>query len=605
MNSLDLHLPQESETPSSHPVPGPEEITQWLKKLPEGNLRATAPIMLGLLRGLNAKRPPASQHLQSLTLLRPNVHTIVDSLRSKYRNQPLPLENQLRVQASLSRQLLEEIALGYKCIVYDLVQNSAGKKLNNDLLIAALKQSIVQLGQQLLESYIQYRIEPTSVWGELHRLYRFAERNGLGAMPAKSLFTNKRRPTTIQQAYIRNVLLGLTQPNHLLSGQVEMIYDYLAGWTSHVRIKERMDTLAETGDMLVDLDSDQPPITATSRTRFRPIDGRHLDISQLKKRLQQALEELETDSGQSLPLAQRLYQDMLLRLDRVWAGRGERGNERDGDGKTPVMASIGLEAAHHYIGNEKEFSPEGEETQWRKARERPPRDATGAEGLSIDRQNARQTTKTDERQIDPLESGFITVEEAWSTHLYMNLPIHQQNESKAVNYAIVPWRRINHSEGGLALRLQATSSGTKTYVGSLLAFRDDKENQSWRVGVIRWLQNNSSEDFDIGIQALADYSRAVAVRALTGTGSGGEYFRSLIIGPLPTTGDPQVLVVPANIFAPGTQLLLNRDGEISFIKLTGMIETSGRFSVFAFEATEEPFIKSDNPSKRTAINTGK
>lgn len=567
--------------------------------------------MQGLLHGLNTNRPPISQHLQILALLQPTVNTIIDSLRGKYHNQPLPLDNQLRVQANLSRTLIEEMTAGYKCILVDLSQNTSGKGLRNEAFLATLRQSIVQLGQQLLECYIQYRREPTAIWGELHQLYRFAESNRLNKLPLKTSASGQQPRDTIQQAYTRVVLLSLTQPLHLLSGQAEMIYDYLEEWTTDVHLEERMDTLADTGDMLVDLASNQPPIIATSHTRFRPIDGRYLDISQLKKRLQQTLDKLEPETAQILPLAKRIFQDMLSRLCKAWAGRGDRASERADDGNTPVLASIGLEAAHYYVSGEKEFLPENDETQWKNANRHQPGNNFEDQELTISPRNTLQAGEENLSPANPNASGFITMGDAWSTHLYIDLPaqqqyidlpVQQQKEDRKADYSVEPWRRINHSEGGLALSWHANSR-IKMYIGSLLAFRDDKENLSWRIGVIRWLKNKGSDNFEIGIQALANYSRAVAVRALVGTGNGGNYFRSLIIGPLPSTGEPQALVVPANIFAPETQLMLNRDAEISYIRLTRIIETSGRFSIFAFEETDEPIITSGKPSRRTGIIT--
>jgi hypothetical protein len=385
---------------------------------------------------------------------------------------------------------------------------------------------------------------------------------------------------------MRVVLLALTQPNHLMPGQAESINNYLEHWTTGCRMEERRGTLAEAGDMLVDLDSDRPPTIATERTRFRPVKGRYFDISRLQARLAevranigQETEEQDGD-GSVLSLAERLRRDMLTRLTHAWAGRGERGAERIEDQQLFVLMCIGLNAAHHHVSDEADFDPEHDELCFHHPDEQAER-----------RELELLTTQHHETSLS-VRSGtkpsrlprFDAQGDVWTTVHNTEILAREQHENALAQYLLEPWRRINHSQGGLALQRQP-GNRAQMQVGSLVAFRDDNQSEHWRIGVIRWLQDGGPKAFEIGVMSLADNAIAVAVRAVGGTGNGGEYFRSLLITHA-TAGD--CLVVPASIYHVDTQLVLNRGSEIQYVQLTDIIETSSAFSLFAFDTIEMP-----------------
>jgi hypothetical protein len=578
LNPLRLSLPSDEELPITRKAPTPEDIESWLGKLSADAYRTLGPELQGLLRGVNLHHVLAKRHLKILILLQPTLIAVIKHLRSKYRTYPLPLEKKLSSYADLSQALLKEMAIGYKLVINDVICDFAEKSLDENMFLFAFQQSIVHLGQQLLESYIQYQPEQDGVWGELHRLYQFAERNGISTKPITPPDPQAGNIGTIQQAYMRIVLLALTQPNHLLSGQAEMIYNHLEQWIESVQMSERLGAQVSVGDMLVDLVSEQPPMIVTSFYRGQPLEGRYLDISGLKKRLEEMRNNMMTSSNaQTLPLIDRIQRDMLSRLCEAWEGRGERRSERIVDGKTPVLTSIGLDAAHHYISGEKPFAPHDEELRGRIARKKQLTDR--------DELASRQQTITVEEITPDAASpfnNFISGNDAWHTILGTPLPARPQAGHKTAEYPIEAWRRINHSHGGLALQRQPNNRGLM-YVGSLVAFRDDRRNEAWRIGVIRWLQNNFPHDLKIGVETLANDSRAVALRILDSEQGADGYFRALIIKPLLTDGVDEALVLPANVFELHKPLLLNEGGDSRRIQLQQIITTTSSFSVFSFE----------------------
>ena len=94
----------------------------------------------------------------------------------------------------------------------------------------------------------------------------------------------------------------------------------------------------------------------------------------------------------------------------------------------------------------------------------------------------------------------------------------------------------------------------------------------------------------MGVKKLVDAAQNVAIRAVAGAGSGGEYFRALIIN----CGDGHTdLLSPAAIYDVGTQLVLNWGERLSYVQLNRMIQTTSSFTRFEYQAIDIPSSEKD------------
>ena len=86
---------------------------------------------------------------------------------------------------------------------------------------------------------------------------------------------------------------------------------------------------------------------------------------------------------------------------------------------------------------------------------------------------------------------------------------------------------------------------------------------------------------------------------IEGVGKGGEYFRALHAN---SGTDPVIesLITPAAIYDIGSVMVINTGQELSYIRLTKLIETTNSFSQFAFEPTHPP---ESEVEKITSIKT--
>lgn len=586
MNPLKLRLPIPGRADPHQKVPSPANIRDWLATLSTHDTKASLLQASSLLVRLNLRPLPTTQRFETLQVIHPWVADVLPELQKKYREQSLPLSPKQQTLADEVYRLLDELAQGYKLVINDAVSNPDSDDMSPNTFQLALRQAIEQLGLLILESYAQFKTEPQGTWGELHRLYALAERNGLSTMAVETSNSNGEPLTTIQYTYLRIALLGLAQPYRLLAGQVDVLYRYLRTWTAGCRIVEKRNTLVEIGEIGVDLAGNRPPEIATSQTRFRPVDGRFLDISALRAQLDKICQ-ADVDTA-TLTLAERLRRDLLLRLCLLWQGRGERTSERHPAPQSQVQMCIGLGAAHHQISGESAFTPEADENEYHRPTKHGESLSLAPKGHHDSQLMSGITALTAHGGDATRVSRFDTDSDVWNAVHDTQFHARVLRESATAGYAVETWQCINYSSGGVALqRCEGTRSQTR--VGVLTAYRHEHDRHLWHVGIVRWLQINAQNQLALGIMSLGNHIAAVAVRAIGGTGAGGEYFRSLLIDlDSPSEKSAKGLLLPVSIYNTGTLLVINMKSELQYVRLTRIIETTSSFSLFAFSRIEMP-----------------
>jgi len=604
MNPLKYRLPQQQNNLNAL-QPRPNALAAWIAAQPTINLQSTASLVFKLLQSYNRCKMPAAMRLKAMITLQPVVDNIVEQLRNYYQNESLPLHKNARTQANMAARFLDETAFAYKATVTDAVIDTENNEMSINLFIASLRLAIDHLGQQLLECYSQFSPPVTGLWGEIHRTYQLAERNGLHTRmltgnenrvnapekDSESIPKNTGNPfATVQHGYLRLVLLALATPNHLMPGQAAQIYTCLEKWTAGCRILSKKITVAETGDIVIDLAGERPPAVATGYARFRPVDGRFLDISKLQEKLDEISASVDehhrTKHGVPLTIVERLRRDLLTRLRKAWQGRAERACQREEDMAAHIPLCMGLDMSHHFISNKNHFHPERDEIRYHRPQETSsgltlaPTNTLELETPGSTSQSGRDTTRV---------SRFTEGIDVWDAIHETEIHARAKREAAMAHFCTEPWLRINHSTAGLALR-RLPKARLRTRVGAVVAFRN-KDDESWTIGALRWLQDAPGKAFDIGIMTLSVHNTPVAIRAIGGAGTGGEYFRSLLIRPTFLEKQDMVefaLLVPASIYDIGTQLVLNRQTELEYVRLTRMIDTSSSFSLFEFKHIEVP-----------------
>jgi hypothetical protein len=537
----------------------PKQFNLWLKGLPVGNVQKSSQIVLQQLKILNQSRYPYAERSHLLDALRPTIRQLLLSLKQPLHRAKLPLSNENLQITQLIQKLLMEMAHGYKLITSDLMEKKSPKE--NDLLLLreSIYLSIQYLARSIVESYLVYAPAQYDAWRELHQLYRYAEYENIQNEPIDDPYPDHPLPIqyTIDLAYKRIVLLSLSAPYHLMQNEAEDIFYLVSAWTSVCTISE-LDKKHISDQYGVDFATDMSPRYIPGNLEWEPVDGRVIDISEVKERLKNHVTKvlrynvdtddfLEVEEETPRSLKERQQRDMLLRLTDAWHSNLTRGTDREDRG-AKLRLALGLNACHFYSSNKAAFTPE-----------------------------------MDELRLLSKENKQATV----FANIYREA-LHKDRLHENNAYPISPLQQHNISHTGLALSCSDSCSNMNVKVGEVVSYLfESKTGLHWKIGIIRWLHINQDNNLDMGIMNLAHSAVPIAVKAIEGIGKGTDYFRSLLVPKQVSIKQLRSVIVPALLYDIGTVLSVNMKTKLFYIKLTKLIISSGNIAMFEFEALDK------------------
>ena len=551
-----LNLPLLS---SKRPKPyiKPKKFRQWLNGLPVGNVQKSSQIVLQQLKILNQSRYPYSERSQLLDELRPTIRQLLLSLKQPLHQAKHPLSDENNLIAQLIQDLLSEIAHGYKLIASDLMEKNSRKENDNLLLRESIYLSIQYLARSIVESYLIYSAPQYDIWRELHQLYRYAEYENIQSEGIDDPYPDYALPIqyTIDLVYKRIVLLSLSAPYHLMQNEAEDIYYLVSAWTSVCEIQE-LEKKHISNQYGVDFATDMSPRYIPDNLEWEPVDGRVIDINEVKARLTNHTTKILrlnvesdelTDDDSPRSLKERQQRDMLLRLTDAWHSKLTRGTHREDRGAKLRMA-LGLNACHFYCSNKAAFTPEMDEL----------------------------------RLISSSENKQATV----FANIYREA-LHKDRIHENNAYPISPWQQHNISHTGLALSCGDSCNNMNIKVGEVVSYLfESKTGLRWKIGIIRWVHINKENNIDMGIMNLSHSAVPIAIKAVKGLGKGTDYFRSLLVPKQVSIRQLRSVIVPSMLYDIGTVLSVNMKTKLFYIKLSKLIISTGNITMFEFEALD-------------------
>jgi len=554
-----LNIPTQDLSRRAKPYLRVKDIKEWIHNLPTANTRKAVHLFIELLEKLNHANYAFNDRIQLLDTLRPVARQLLVTLARHLKQAAIPLSQKNLETFQNIHDILESMAAGYKIVVSELALAKPGKEHEELLLREAIYNSIQYLGRRLLTSYMVYANEPENVWHELHQLYRYAEERGMQNEPVDDPVPDYSLPGsyTIDLVYKRCLLLSLSEPYHLMQGETDDIYYLVSAWTQVCQLYplENHDLI---GEFALDFESDQPPRFVSEEIHWQPTDGRIIDITAVKQRLESHLQRILKASMHSLEEDQhsmvlRYQRDMLLRLSDAWRGALRRKSQRETVGAKIRMA-MGLNAAHHHINQRNEFTPEMDEfvIKYR-----------------------------DEEDLTPevMATAFDTAMQKDRYHL-------------SKDYDINPWWQQNASPNGSALACTPESGCSNVKVGEVIAYYNSGSGQSrhWNVGVIRWVKTRPGQSMELGIMNIANSAVPIAVKSLRGAGEGTGYFRGLLIPKQVSLHQRRSIIVPASVYDIDSIASVNMKRRLFYIKLTRLLLSTQSFNQFEFEVMDGPPI---------------
>ncbi len=595
-NPLGLRVPPVS-GPDMSAAFGPVEIRHWLDGLPKLNELQAYDTVLERLREINRAALAPQSRLDLVECFAVEAEYLSDHLIRSSEQMEFPVTGSEQALIDQQHALLDELAIGYKHVLIDLVGHAREGTVPTMIGIALL-QAMHFLALRVLHNYSVYCPVPAGLWSELHSLYRYAEQIDVTRTRVEHLADQ-----SVGDVYRRVLLLSLANPFHLMQGEARSTYERLAKWALACMLRHPAEYPPEPAETFyasrcfVDLDGDAPPCWGLVGDVRPPTDARIIDVHAVARIVEDRIRQM-TLKGQ-LPMQERMERDLLRRLRNAWGGRPARAGERSlqsGD----VQVVSGLRACHHALADGADFHPEQDEIVLHGGAFK------AASRLSLvpleDEPWRQQDThgKLEQGMLRPRGYSFDTErkeQDAWEHSQRIGAAktttqLEERLDNRLLNRRGL-LRQRDVSVAGIGAQCMG-ESGLRFRVGDLVRMgAEGAAKDSSGLGVVCWLRETAPGHMAIGLYRIEGMATALAVRGIDGVGADSDYHRALGL----SVGDARMLIVPAGIFDLGSLVVYNARVALGILALRRIVRSTKAFTLYGVESVELTLERRDEVLK--------
>lgn len=580
----------------------PGTIQSWLAELPLTNAEKSASTLADLVQRINQADIPVTDRHVIVHACSPVIMKLTETLHTRYIRAPLPLSDKNRKVFNQAVSLNTDMVCAYKTVLADLPNRPRTESQFADIYHEALYGCIYHIAVLIMEHYMVYAEIPRNLWREFHQHYATSVKMGIQDLTVRN-HGESSGTESINLAYKRAILMTLSNPYHLMQGEVETVFKMVGKLTHGIQIDPVLPDEVLSGRYIIDLAADSPPTFDTGNNKAEYRDPRQLNLGTLIEALHSHIVKLQKESGdidtsERASLALRIKRDMLTRLNISWARQQERKHERKMHiGR--VKLNIGLSTTHYISSDKQAFSPELDEIKFHHGGALPERTTSRIE-LSLvpldhepwknDEAEQRILSGVDSHRtsnFDTESHALDTWEKIYSVRTNRddeNLQITQQYS----RFQQTAWDIRNISEGGMAVFCE-TRQCIPVRVGEIISYESDQDH--WNLGAIRWIRSSSQGTVEMGLMYISSRVHAIAARGIEGTGKGSEYIRSLLLDADNLYHKNARILLPAAIFDINTSLVVCQDGMIKYILLTRYLFGTNSFALYEFRVIDRPYTE--------------
>lgn len=564
-SSLLITLPEQTQQQHSLFEVNAKAAREWKSHLPKANLGESSRQLYKALEELTQVKAKGRDRLEVLDILSPMVHQVTKTLSQFYTNQPIVLPAKAAQIFQLSSTLNRLLATGYCQAFADLEQSSRLLK-PKELMARTLYQAINEFCCILLRGYKLYRPAPEHFWKNLHSLYHTAASLKL----EKIKVPEQGYPDgSIQLLYVRALILSISRTHQIPQRYIDQVYFGLRYWCGSA---ELLNKGLERCTLLIDPSQDRPPVYRELYQRapapgWLGLDTRKMDLSPT------SLNNMVNLSGKQYHMPETI----LMQLCTAWHSATERAADRIACNET-IRLSIGINASHYFVANHTsfknfQFEDKEQEKGWLNIDTQPLHDK------DVWSQNKSYDTREAE---DDNPSHFINVrhQEQQVEEIDYSLPITDtEAEARESNYSYQQVQALDYSANGYRIEWPATATQT-IRTGEVIAVKAG-EYESWRLGTVRWLRSNDSNQ--MGLEIFSNTAVPCSACLVQSGLSNRDYQRAFLL-PSTSDGTPQrILLTSLAGFTEGRTLQIQENGFILRIRLTDLVESSSAFKLFGYQ----------------------
>ena len=574
-----LHLPAANLTTLSFCAqPTPAQVRTWIESLPLTRINFVSAVLYSALPELARLNTDGEIHLQLLEIVRPVAQSCIGALSHTFINQPLILPAHAMKAATVAQALQKHLSNAY----LGALRGTINSKPQPENIALAIHRTLTGFGLLLLRSYQLYTPAFKQLWVEIHTLYQLAETYGVHQLQVRDPLQGHQQVRTIEQAYVRILLLAAARPNQLRQQDMATVYQALETLSSQARVVP-YQTPSTQHTYLALLDTAQPPIYHSRLELYDSKEVRKLDTRELLYTLEQARAgrlEFSLDSALVAHLISTLAQPAQRVFDR---------EARSGQ----LEVSIGLSNVHFHTAGGMPFTlfinP----------------DSTVDTDNSLFQRHRLSLKPTADNDTNPWGEAFDIQRPSLNKIEQDTSALEEQIRLDSLaryrgQHPIVTLDIVDASASGYGLSLRE-QPGVALKSGELVCVREPGHS-GWAIAVVRWVRRGKNHTY-MGIQILAPQAQAAAVAIIQKTGDQTEYQRALLLPALRMVAQPETLLTNALSFQEHSKIKLLHEGQSSTVQLTKRLLTTGTVSQFSFRqlaASTEPPSHETNLTENSA-----
>ena len=575
-----------------------EGAKTWVRALPVANAKAVALQLKGVLDELN--RSPATPELrhQVLEILRPALQVTTRTLSRRFLNQPLVLPEEPRQIAALSDQLYGLAATGYTLVAIHAIRERHRIQGTNParLVCEALERALCLVGRKQLQAFQLYQDSDNRAWHTLHRLYALAERQQLAQLPVTG---GQGEHTTITATYAAPLLLACCKPNQLRQSDLSAIHRGLREWSQEVRVLPFNPT---DGLFALDLDSDQPPIYASTVDSEGSEHLRSLDTAPLLATLKRLAERDREEGSRGLVFDQdtRLHSNILQHVIESLSSVSMRNFNRS-PFRGELWVGVGLSSAHYHCAGELTFEQVLHGSDYEPSAEA----RVAGNPFLADQHREDPWEAINPRDIHQGEKSAGPDDETPAVipiePLVVDELLDDDNTGliEGERYPEYRVQAVNASPGGYCLAWGDDLPGDIRN-GDILSLREEG-NRNWLVAAIRWISKLKDAGTMVGVELLSPGAIPYGAHIQKSQGGESAPIRVLLLPEIKLVGQPNTLITPRSGFREGQKLRLERHGEELRIRLQRQLAATATFSQFDYQLLRETHTEEAGEAEGHAV----
>ncbi len=569
----------------------PKQVSLWLQDLPVADVEEAAHSLHRLLVDLNQSPVTADIRLAILNILEPTTETLVNSLKGAFVNNHISLTDKHRKLAALVQAIQAEIAISFHAVI-DALLVIGIKRSNKKSFALAVYMAIKYHANVIFLCYQLYTSVPGRIWKELYCLYLLASAQELLHFEIK-LEQSIENLNTIDKAFIRVIMLGITNPYQLRQSEIELVWNLLPNYVDYCRLEAHsFDKYTFYINLNAGLPPVQPSLYKEQEDENRLKVSLSLVIDQIKLNLTRIAEDDQYGARKTM-----IYRHLM----HCWS-QGTQRNFARTPCRDKIKVTIGLGATHYLLKDHLLKKKSLDDTSQDKLT--PDETLDQMEGSLKNATLVALNTPNKPKDVKPdrhyLSTSGIPNQEVWNKLFQSNQPgtLHQpvktpeelvekRSRESIVrdNYKVQSCDLINMSPAGYCIQIPAAQLPKHAQTGEIIGFIDGEgDDTHWSIGVVRWVRRRVKENtIQMGIQLLAPDVAPINLRQKNSRKDQKMSHRALLLPALTGVGQAATIVTNPLAFSLRDRLIVNEISNEYEVRLTKEISSSSSSRQFSFE----------------------